>query len=286
MADIKLVSRLHHEALLQYYKTWSEEAPTGWKEYNLWSPLKPCEEASIVPYATLFPYSPEAHTSVMKGGGVQPDEPSAEDTRSIFGGPATTLHQSFLYIQLELCTEGTLRDWLLTGEGGEQRGVDIFDQVLEVVAFIHEKGFVHRNLKPSNIYLFKNSKIKVGDFGFVTNELKYKPASIMSYYRSPELLHGEACTQKADIFSLGMILFELIYAPPPHDQGKTLTQLQNNLKFPPGFELEHVHESNLIRSMIARDPIERPSASAIKDDEQLKKIRKSAKKLSKKSGKK
>ena len=109
--------------------------------------------------------------------------------RSIFGGPATTLHPSFLYIQLELCTEGTLRDWLLTGEGGEQRGVDIFDQVrfaphpssvlfilfffftkvLEVVAFIHEKGFVHRNLKPSNIYLFKNSKIKVGDFGFVTN---------------------------------------------------------------------------------------------------------------------
>ena len=109
--------------------------------------------------------------------------------RSIFGGP-TALHPSFLYIQSEVCTEGTLKDWLLGGR--ELRGVDIFDQVrftlhpssvqftllsfltnfakvLDAVAFIHEKGFVHRNLKPSNIFLFKNSKIKVGDFGFVTN---------------------------------------------------------------------------------------------------------------------
>ena len=56
---------------------------------------------------------------------------------------------------------------------------------------------------------------------FTFIDLKYKSGSnVSSYYRSPEMLHGEACTQKADIFSLGIIYFELIYAPPPHDHGK------------------------------------------------------------------
>ena len=93
-----------------------------------------------------------------------------------------------------------------------------------------------------------------------------------------------------------------------------MLQLRNHGKFPPGFESDHVHEvgscswknkhntdititnththhdcymqSNLIRSMIAKDPAERPSANEIKDGEELKKVRKSAKKQSKKLGKK
>ena len=143
-------------------------------------------------------------------------------TRSIFSGPTLRLNPSFLYIQTEICTEGTLKDWLLTR--GEQTGLDLFNQVrfqymctllsypplsptpcllfsvphtlclyslshtccllppyvlfpsppiikqvLDAVVYIHEKGFVHRNLKPSNIFLFKNNLIKVGDFGFITN---------------------------------------------------------------------------------------------------------------------
>ena len=104
-------------------------------------------------------------------------------------------------------------------------------QVLDAVLYVHTKGMMHRDLKPSNIFFALDGGIKVGDFGLVTGSafghmqnsyvmLKSLPeeshrqhtGNLGSHlYMSPEQMLGQKYDQKVDIFSLGVIFFELHY---------------------------------------------------------------------------
>lgn len=88
----------------------------------------------------------------------------------------------------------------------------IFTQLIEALSQAELRGIIHRDIKPANI-LFKDGKVKLADWGF--SRLLQNGETTCSFigspaYMAPELLKGEEYTQKADIWSLGVVLYETL----------------------------------------------------------------------------
>lgn len=82
-----------------------------------------------------------------------------------------------------------------------------------------DKGYIHRDIKPANV-LIKNKHYKLADFGFATvadvkGRKKMKDICGTPLYMAPQLLTNKAYTSKSDVWSLGLMLYEMIYGFPP-----------------------------------------------------------------------
>jgi translation initiation factor 2-alpha kinase 3 len=169
----------------------------------------------------------------------------------------------YLFIQMQLCQKECLRDWLrITDlEARKNKPIDIFDQIVSAVHYVHMKGLIHRDLKPSNIFFSLDGQVKIGDFGLVTDmadisddsgsssssnfELensgdcyhkKHTNAVGTHLYMSPEQLQHQAYNYKVDIYSLGLILFELlVFFATETERVVVLTGLKNH-KFSEHFQ--------------------------------------------------
>lgn len=126
-----------------------------------------------------------------------------------------------VYIVMELC-EGDLRKYTDAGGCGERRGVQLMRQVLKGYGELVRLGIVHRDLKPANILLGRGAA-KLADFGmakFVANEALLLRSHVGTpYYMAPQVLQRIEYSRKCDIWSLGVILYELVFGQLPW-QGK------------------------------------------------------------------
>ncbi|MGM9997918.1 MAG: tetratricopeptide repeat protein [Candidatus Bruticola sp.] len=103
----------------------------------------------------------------------------------------------------------------------------IFRQVMEAVRYAHENGVIHRDLKPDNIMVNKSGHVKVMDFGlafFAGQHSLTEVGQVMgtAAYVSPEQAVGKLTDERTDIYSLGVILFELITGRWPFSAGNPL----------------------------------------------------------------
>ncbi|MBW1723556.1 MAG: CHASE2 domain-containing protein [Deltaproteobacteria bacterium] len=110
-----------------------------------------------------------------------------------------------------------------------------FRQVLSIIAqaagaldYSHRRGVIHRDIKPANIMLLKDGKVKVTDFGIAkaVSSSRTKSGIILGTpnYMSPEQINGQELDGRSDLFSLGVVFFELLTGHLPF-QGKTLSNL-------------------------------------------------------------
>ncbi|KAG8512954.1 Eukaryotic translation initiation factor 2-alpha kinase 3, partial [Galemys pyrenaicus] len=189
----------------------------------------------------------------------------------------------YLYIQMQLCRKENLKDWMNSRCTIDERErsvcLHIFLQIAEAVEFLHSKGLMHRDLKPSNIFFTMDDVVKVGDFGLVTamdqdeeEQLVLTPMPAYArhtgqvgtkLYMSPEQIHGNNYSHKVDIFSLGLILFELLYPfGTQMERVRILTEVRN-LKFPSLFTQKYPREYAMVQDMLSPSPTERPEATDI-----------------------
>ncbi|XP_022098322.1 eukaryotic translation initiation factor 2-alpha kinase 3-like [Acanthaster planci] len=203
-------------------------------------------------------------------------------------GNARSCHSAprvYLYIQMQLCQKETLKDWLgaNTLSRDRLRLLHIFQQILAAVQYVHSCGMIHRDLKPSNIFFSVDGTVKVGDFGLVTAvdtqlepdesldddlssiDLSKKHTSQVGtqLYMSPEQLSGKSYDHKVDIFSLGLIFFELLHPFSTQMERIMVMSGSRQQKFPERFGKELPLETKLIKMLLASNPAERPNADDI-----------------------
>ena len=151
----------------------------------------------------------------------------------------------------------------------ESQILDWFSQLVSAVQHVHEKKIIHRDLKSKNVFLTTSNIIKLGDFGIArilrtTNE-KAKTMVGTPYYLSPEVIEGKAYTAKTDIWSLGVILYELCCLKPPfnaqniHALGYKITK-GSYASLPNKYSSEI---KKLVALLLQVDPAKRPNAFEI-----------------------
>ena len=101
-------------------------------------------------------------------------------------------------------------------------------QICDALDFAHERGIVHRDIKPANIMMLENDRVKVMDFGIArfdqSNMTQSGVALGTPNYISPEQLKGKTVDRRCDIFSLGVVFYELLTSQKPFT-GDTISAL-------------------------------------------------------------
>ncbi|KAG1684920.1 Eukaryotic translation initiation factor 2-alpha kinase [Nymphon striatum] len=184
--------------------------------------------------------------------------------------------------EMQLCKKETLKDWMSENNKTREKLeiLDIFDQILCAVQYVHEQNLMHRDLKPSNIFFSMDGLVKIGDFGLVTamteNQIdpSHTPLEQKNHdqnhtdqvgtqlYMSPEQIARKPYNHQVDIFSLGLILFELLVPfGTAMERVRTMSDVKRHL-FPEHFK--HSKECQLLRNILSHNPEDRPEASDIK----------------------
>ncbi len=146
------------------------------------------------------------------------------------------------YIVMEHVEGITLKEYIeQQGKLGIKETVHFTMQILRALQHAHDKGIVHRDIKPQNIMLLSNGNIKVTDFGiarFSYSDTKTMTDSAIGsvHYISPEQARGDTTDDRADIYSVGVVLYEMLTGQLPFQSDNSvsvaLMQLQNDPKRP------------------------------------------------------
>lgn len=119
------------------------------------------------------------------------------------------------YMAMEFLKGKELRTRMKEGSISVPEAVHIAEQVAEGLAYAHEHGVVHRDVKPSNIMLLPHDKVKIMDFGIArmrASDHKTSTGLVLGTpkYMSPEQVSGSPVDHRSDIFSLGVVLYEML----------------------------------------------------------------------------
>jgi serine/threonine protein kinase/tetratricopeptide (TPR) repeat protein len=187
------------------------------------------------------------------------------------------------YIAMELVEGTTVAALVASGRLDVTRALEIAEQTADALAEAHALGIVHRDLKPSNVMVTGNGRVKVLDFGVAkrhatraadaSDETRTSdfPEGLTGFvgtlpYAAPEQATGREVDGRADIFSLGVMLYELVSGAPPFKGRNTAQLLESVLRgeIPPFAIADRDPRvpqiERLVRRMVARDPDQRPSS--------------------------
>jgi len=151
---------------------------------------------------------------------------------------------SIVYLVMPYVGGGTLRDELeRTGPLSLQKTVDYLEQLAAALDFAHEHGVIHRDIKPANMMITSEGRLLLSDFGLVkivadgqTPQVRLTGAGApvgTPDYMAPEQVIGEEVDTRADLYSLGVILFQMLTGTTPF-QGETPMQIAaQHLQIPP-----------------------------------------------------
>ncbi|NXA83902.1 E2AK2 kinase, partial [Thryothorus ludovicianus] len=172
------------------------------------------------------------------------------------------------FIQMEFCEQGTLENWI--AKNREHRkyhamAQNKFLQILKGVEYIHSEELIHRDLKPQNIFISHDDKIKIGDFGLVTSmgfETLTEDKGTKSYM-APEQF-GAKYGKEVDIYALGLIWFEILSAITYHEKAKVWSSIRGG-ELPEDFTNQFLTEASIIKKMLSTDPSGRIPISHLLD---------------------
>ncbi|MFC2084408.1 protein kinase, partial [Bacteroidota bacterium] len=125
-----------------------------------------------------------------------------------------------LFISMELYEGESLKEKIEKNSLTSEEAIDITIQISEGLKKAHEKGIIHRDIKPANIFITTDGVAKILDFGLAKISLQTKLTKFGSTvgtiaYMSPEQARGDTINERTDIWSLGVVLYEMLNGAPP-----------------------------------------------------------------------
>jgi serine/threonine protein kinase len=181
------------------------------------------------------------------------------------------------YLVMELLEGETLRDRMASGRIGMRKALMWAAQIAHGLGAAHQKGVIHRDLKPENVFITQGDLLKILDFGLALTEptgtdtltlVRTQPGMVMgtAHYMSPEQVRGVTLDARSDLFSLGIVLFEMLTGEVPfHARSPVETMNAILIDEPPDIGalvspiLEAVEE--LVWRCLEKDPARRFSSA-------------------------
>ncbi|MEW2399136.1 Stk1 family PASTA domain-containing Ser/Thr kinase [Streptomyces sp. NPDC046862] len=175
---------------------------------------------------------------------------------------------SYVYLAMEYVAGCTLRDVLRERGALQPRAaLDILEPVLAALGAAHRAGFVHRDMKPENVLIGDDGRVKVADFGLVravdtVTNTTGQVLGTVSYLAPEQLEHGTADT-RVDVYACGVVLYEMLTGGKPHSgdsPAQVLYQALNTDVPPPSASVPGLpyELDELVASATARNPDLRP----------------------------
>jgi hypothetical protein len=172
-------------------------------------------------------------------------------------------HEGAPYVVFELLEGQTLRE---VGKPSQRKALEYAQQIALGLAAAHDKGITHRDLKPENLFVTSDGRLKILDFGLAKVSLAdaatvsegTQPGAVMGTagYMSPEQVRGEAADHRTDIFSFGLILYEMLSGRRAFQAGTPASTMHAILTSEPP-ELEHVALDRIVRHCMEKSSAQR-----------------------------
>ena len=195
------------------------------------------------------------------------------DHRNVVSVKEVGTEQDFDYIVMEKIEGFNLKELLTMGTRFTL--AETFDIILQLLAGLiacHQAGVVHRDVKPANVVRAPDGTIKLTDFGIarvVTDETLTRSGTIVGTpnYMSPEQIKGEDVDQRSDLFSVAVLMYELLTGKKPFD-GPDVTSIMYNITnvHPPSPRFYNAalppQIEEIVFSAMAKDPAQRYNSAA------------------------
>jgi TolB-like protein/Tfp pilus assembly protein PilF len=181
-------------------------------------------------------------------------------------------HDGSPYIVSELLDGETLRERLAKGPLGVRHAVEYARQLTCGLVAAHAKGMVHRDLKPDNVFVTRDGRVKILDFGLAKTapvgasdaDMTRAPQTVDGTvlgtvgYMAPEQLRGEPLDARADIFAVGVIMHELVAGQTPFRRASAADSMTAVLREdPPDLAVQPSTLARIVRRCLEKDPIDR-----------------------------
>uniref|UniRef100_A0A3Q3J677 non-specific serine/threonine protein kinase n=1 Tax=Monopterus albus TaxID=43700 RepID=A0A3Q3J677_MONAL len=176
-----------------------------------------------------------------------------------------------LWVVMEFLEGGALTDIVTHTRMNEEQIATVCLSVLKALSVLHTQGVIHRDIKSDSILLTHDGRVKLSDFGFcaqVSKEVQRRKSLVGTpYWMAPELISRLPYGPEVDIWSLGIMVIEMVDGEPPYFNEpplKAMKMIRDNL--PP--KLKNLHKvSPLLKGfldrMLVRDPAQRATASEL-----------------------
>jgi len=181
--------------------------------------------------------------------------------------------EKHVFIAMEWIEGCTLKDLLLKSRLSRNESIDLAIQICTGLAAAHEAGVVHRDVKPSNIYVDCEMTCKLLDFGLAKSRSEVTitdPGAVFGTinYMSPEQCRGETTDLRCDLFSLGVVLFEMLTGELPFKRDSAAATLYATLNDSPAPLTEYGYDrddplQDLLTRLMAKDRGGRPEGARI-----------------------
>lgn len=174
------------------------------------------------------------------------------------------------YMAMEYLPNGTLKERIAAGLTPEQ-GVTLIRQIASALGYAHAQGLVHRDVKPANILFRADGTAVLSDFGIaksLDDRTQFTQAGFAvgtPSYMSPEQARGQEIDGRADLYALGVVLYEILVGELPYTGTDALSTALAHLTEPlPELPVHHGRYQEVLRKLLAKDPAERfPDAAAL-----------------------
>jgi len=287
LREVNLLSHLHHDHIVRYYNAWRENVSNG----ELIDSDNDSdesdddldfvdEEMDLSAFDGHTPLSTTHHASTMNGEG---------HTNNLHKTSAPT---RIMYITMEYC-KSTLQHELSSETIHKKSKAQLWEMIrsiLEGLVYIHSRSIIHRDLKPANIFISQDNELKLGDFGLARKgvkrrnvtgdvvgssdtkiELSRSKSQDLStevgtpIYSSPEIETSSSYDGRVDLYSLGIIFFELCmrrngFFNSLHERADEIIKLRQTGRVPENFPKSWQDCAKVIELLVRKDPQNRPTA--------------------------